>query len=152
MDPIIGWSTRLADLTSWCILHPFWVNTEWYTTMNVDPELYARYNGAQQVLARQLLADVNFTRDSYDRMVDVGCGTGEVTNMIQGRFPNATILEAFDKVSLKSLHVLLEIFPFCSKSAHLFCSKSFQVFCLKSLRVLFEISSSVLLEISSCSA
>ena len=67
--------------------------------MNLEPELYAKANHPQQQWARNILSTTNFLRGEYGRIIDVGCGTGEVTNIILQRFPHSTIV-GIDKVSL----------------------------------------------------
>ena len=72
----------------------------------MNPEgaaLYAKYSHVQQQWGRQAMSKIDFLCGEYGRIIDVGCGTGEMTNILQHRFPNSTIV-ALDKVSLFRTH------------------------------------------------
>ncbi|XP_074648762.1 juvenile hormone acid O-methyltransferase-like [Tubulanus polymorphus] len=57
--------------------------------MNPDGELYSLYCLAQQKWASEILAATRFDRSkTYRNILDVGCGTGEVTNILFDEFEN----------------------------------------------------------------
>ena len=66
--------------------------------MNPDAAaLYSKNHPGLQHWDRDVLSKIDFLCGEYGRIIDVGCGTGEVTNILQQKFPDATIV-AFDKV------------------------------------------------------
>ena len=51
--------------------------------------LYDRYSDVQEETARQLLGTIH--KDSFANILEVGCGTGNYTRLLRGRFPEAKI-------------------------------------------------------------
>ncbi|XP_064626264.1 juvenile hormone acid O-methyltransferase-like [Lineus longissimus] len=65
--------------------------------MNPDPYVYSRYNLGSRKWARETLDGFIPRCDRPRNILDVGCGTGEVTHLLAERFPKAKVV-AVDKL------------------------------------------------------
>ncbi|XP_064638436.1 juvenile hormone acid O-methyltransferase-like [Lineus longissimus] len=66
--------------------------------MNPDPALYSLNCGAQKSWAHEILGKTSLLQECYPNVVDIGCGTGEVTNIISEKLPGVKNIIAYDKV------------------------------------------------------
>ena len=52
--------------------------------------LYDRYSAVQDYLGAELISSIN--ADCADRILDIGCGTGNYTRLLRSKFPRAAIM------------------------------------------------------------
>ncbi|XP_074646391.1 juvenile hormone acid O-methyltransferase-like isoform X2 [Tubulanus polymorphus] len=65
--------------------------------MNPNAENYSKNNNPQRKWARNTLSLIEFQQNSYRNVLDIGCGSGEVTNILLNHINNVENLIAFDK-------------------------------------------------------
>ncbi|XP_074646000.1 juvenile hormone acid O-methyltransferase-like [Tubulanus polymorphus] len=65
--------------------------------MNPNAGFYSNNNDLQRTWATDILSSIAFQRNSYRNVLDIGCGSGEVTNILLNYVNNVENLIAFDK-------------------------------------------------------
>ncbi|XP_074658682.1 trans-aconitate 2-methyltransferase-like [Tubulanus polymorphus] len=66
--------------------------------MNPNAELYSNNNDCQKEWASRTLSSLELKQRAYKHVLDIGCGTGEVTNVLLNRINDVENLIAFDKL------------------------------------------------------
>jgi trans-aconitate methyltransferase len=75
--------------------------------------VYSRYNLGPRKWARETLDDFLPLCERPRNILDIGCGTGEVTHLLAERFPRAKVV-AVDKVGSLGLAGLNDVFDLMS--------------------------------------
>ncbi|XP_074642779.1 juvenile hormone acid O-methyltransferase-like [Tubulanus polymorphus] len=65
--------------------------------MDVDGEFYSNNSDLQKQLATDILSSIEFQQNRYRNVLDIGCGSGEVTNILLEKIDVVENLIAFDK-------------------------------------------------------
>ncbi|XP_074661580.1 juvenile hormone acid O-methyltransferase-like [Tubulanus polymorphus] len=65
--------------------------------MNPNAELYSNASDGNRNWAANVLSTIDFKPGGYSNVLDIGCGSGEVTNTILSKLDNVEHLTAFDK-------------------------------------------------------
>ncbi|XP_074659506.1 malonyl-[acyl-carrier protein] O-methyltransferase-like isoform X2 [Tubulanus polymorphus] len=65
--------------------------------MNPTGQLYSQNNGFSKRWATDVLSLIEFKQQGYTDILDIGCGTGEVTNVLLNQINNVEKIIAFDK-------------------------------------------------------
>ncbi|XP_074661579.1 juvenile hormone acid O-methyltransferase-like [Tubulanus polymorphus] len=65
--------------------------------MNPNAELYSNASDGTRNWAANVLSTIDFKPGGYSNVLDIGCGSGEVTNTILSKLTNVEHLTAFDK-------------------------------------------------------
>ncbi|XP_074653062.1 juvenile hormone acid O-methyltransferase-like [Tubulanus polymorphus] len=65
--------------------------------MNPTGQIYADNNDLQKKWAADILSSIEFRQNGYRNVLDIGCGSGEVTNTILNEINDVENVIAFDK-------------------------------------------------------